>query len=321
MSLLQELNSFPNFLNQKYNRTDFDEILDKYCDRVAKLPQEEIAKYVVQADKERFETQKDDFGKPTNYVLNSGHVYTGIMCEPKLLDKFTNWFEETYILDSDLSKKESIADTIRHHLDSRCEGMVISHLLDKGLMVMKDKETIQNALFEIDERNDKAIVKNYEAKQKGENIRSFNILGREFEKALQKTCYIIANQHESWELAEYISDKLDISYGNEATAEIILEDYKSPENTKKMTIKDANHKRLAELLTSALQNVAYKNINEHGLNSTIDLFDDILDNDKLIAGHWETKNINNNNTEDDIFVSQDETAIFTKSNNNNGKEM
>ena len=60
MSLLQDIQDFPKSLNTKYNRTDMSDVLDKYCKRIANLPQENVAQYVLQADKERWENQEDD---------------------------------------------------------------------------------------------------------------------------------------------------------------------------------------------------------------------------------------------------------------------
>lgn len=88
MSLVQELLSFPSYLNKKYNRTDMNKIVNKYCQSIGILSQEEMSRYVVPADKERFEQG--------NYKLNIGHVYTGIMYSEECFTKFENWFKEKY---------------------------------------------------------------------------------------------------------------------------------------------------------------------------------------------------------------------------------
>lgn len=253
MSLLQEIQNFPNDLNKKYNRTDMSEILEKYCERISKLPQQNVSDYVLDCDKERWKSQKDDFGKPKEYVLNNGHVFSGVMNDEKLFNKFIDWFEDTYILDDDLSKFESIQNTIEKHLDSRCEGMVISHLLDKGLETMKDKETVQNELFKIDERNDKEIVDNYNARINGEKVR-LSFLSREFEKALQKTCYIIANQHDPLDVAEYISKDLDLRFNKDVSTDIYLYNDFSEGNNKKVNISEPNYIHLINTLSYSLQN-------------------------------------------------------------------
>lgn len=250
MSLLQDIQDFPKSLNTKYNRTDMSEVLDKYCKRIANLPQENVAQFVLQADKERWQEQQDDLDHLIKYELNEGHVYTGIMNDEELYNKFINWFEDTYVLDSDLSKYDSIQNTIAKHLDSRCEAMVVSHLLDHGLNTMKDKDTIQNALFEVDERHDKNIVDNYNAKMNGGQRLSL-IFGRSFEKALQKTCYIIANQHDPLDIAEYISKDLDIRYHEPVNTEIYVD---SLEGTpKKVIINEPNANRMVDTLSNSLQ--------------------------------------------------------------------
>lgn len=269
MSLLQEIQGFPKYLNDKYHRDDMSEVLDKYCETFSKLPQENIADYVLEADKERF--------NEGNYVLNSGHIYTGVMNDQNLFTKFENWFNDTYILDSDLSKYESIEDTISHHLDSRAEGMVVSHLLDNGLKIMKDKETIQNALFDIDQRYIDNEWKNHNAKLNGDNHIYGYFMSKEFEKALQKTCYIIANQHDPLELAEYISKDLDLRYNNELGADITFDNY--ADTPIKVTIKEPNYKRLSETLSNSLQNAVnyiidntrYFNLDESDIDEALNL--------------------------------------------------
>ena len=87
MSLLQEQDEYVRYLNKKYGRSDISELLDKYCDNIAKLPQNEVANYVLEADKERYEKQQDDLGNSVNYVLNIGHIFTGIMNDSKQFSK------------------------------------------------------------------------------------------------------------------------------------------------------------------------------------------------------------------------------------------
>lgn len=116
MSLLTDLQDFTKNLGDIYKRKDMSDIVDKYCQHIATLPQKEVAKYVVPADRFRFETQKDDLGNPMEYILNSGHVFTGLMNDKECFEKFIAWYNEKYvkgsIKDFNLLKKRLLSEQL-----------------------------------------------------------------------------------------------------------------------------------------------------------------------------------------------------------------
>ena len=95
-SLLQEIHSFTESLNKEFNRSDMDKMVDSYCKEISSLSQKEMSEYVLEADKQRFETQLNDFGEPYNppFELNSGHIYTGLMNDRNLFNRFAYWLRQ-----------------------------------------------------------------------------------------------------------------------------------------------------------------------------------------------------------------------------------
>ena len=89
MSLLQEIQNFPKQLNKKYRRKDMEQIVEEYCQEKAKLPMEEMANYVMECDRERFNEGIT--------ILNSGHIFSGIMNDPNCYKQFEDWLNKKYL--------------------------------------------------------------------------------------------------------------------------------------------------------------------------------------------------------------------------------
>lgn len=148
MSLLQDYSEDIKQLNTKYSRNDMSSIIDWYCESVAKLPQNEIADFVLEADKERWQNQKDDFGNETKIILNSGHVYTALMNNEAQYLKFEHWFNETKELETFEQKLKNFKE---------------------GQLTEKEEKTMQYKIYFNDQqlKNMKEMpVKEFDAEQK-----------------------------------------------------------------------------------------------------------------------------------------------------------
>ena len=242
MALLQELNDLVIKLSEEYNEPNMQNIIDKYCNYIVnRYSNDEIAnKYVLQAEKERYEKSE---GIDKIKEFNSGHIFSGMMYDPDLFNKFEYWYESNYVTDKDLNDHYSDIDKcIRDNFDSRMSVYVISTLLNNGIETMKDINAVKKAYENLDYKHD-----NYDKEGR------IPLTSREFDKANIMTCHKIARDFEPIQIIEFISKELDFKYNQEVNVDLYVGEMDEDLNHDKITLTANNNKDMVHALSESLQ--------------------------------------------------------------------
>jgi hypothetical protein len=260
MSLLQELEQGGNSLAERYNEPKMAQIIDEYCKEIinTKIDKSIADLYVLEADAQRYY-----HGELEHF--NVGHVYSGIMYNADLNNRFIDWYKANYLTYEDLHDHyDEISECISKNIDPRMENVVITELISNG-MKNYDEQSVRDTFEKIDEdeRNRNRSI------QTDENGRKYfdATPSKEFLKAIVRCCYKLARDFEPLQIAKYISGELSIVYDKPVKKSFYFDD-----DSKVVTVSANNNIDMVASLENAMTN-ALLYLNPDDEDRIYELFD------------------------------------------------
>lgn len=245
MSLLQDLSAFDKSLIDKYHRNDMPDIVNHYCkSRVEWYDQDRVADvYVLRADQERYYEQ--------HMPLNSGHVYTGMMNDKLLFDKFEHWYKDNYITyEEENHEYKGIGEIIR---DFRLTTMVMHLVLSKGTDVLKDKNEVETIMNEID----------------NPNFDCGGFITNDLWKRMWRMGHLIASNFDEMAICSYIAGDMPFRLNDELQPKV---QFDIPNSNKVAVATHINYIEMVDCLSQVIQNEIYEyNYTEDDVETLLDV--------------------------------------------------
>ncbi len=265
MSLLQDFENFTNNLAKEYNEPDMRNILDEYCEEVVRTnkPEAIADSYVLSADKERFEKSE---GIDKIDEFNSGHVFTGVMNNENLFNKFIDWYKANYLTYEDIHDHyDDLGKCLRDNFVPRLEHVVLAELIANGCKAYS-AEDVKIAFAKIDE-DEKNRNRGMQTDEDGRTFFDATPT-KEFLKMIVRACYKAARDFEPIQMIQYISREANVSYEKPVERYFYVDD-----GDKVITLSGQNNNQVMDAMQEMLSQMFILHDDDFGYDE--DLYDNL----------------------------------------------